>query len=786
MSGKGEETLIQVLEFDTLLSKLSGYTVSPEGKASIEALFPFTDRESLVDELSALTELKDILEYDEPFPLTSFVDIRPLLKRAEVRGAFLRSREFLALDEFLKVCRRVKAYLSEREEKVEQLAGLARPLAPKPDLERAIGRVVEPSGEVKDSASENLSRIRRAIVRMTGRVRKRLDAVLNEMVGRGFAQEDGLVLRDGRLVIPMKEGHRGRLKGVIVDQSSSGATVFMEPLEVLETNNEIRQLMNQEKQEIERILIGLTETIQPHLDEMETNLRIAGRFDALMARARLSIELNGMAAEVSEDDSLILKNGIHPLLLLRKQRAEVVPLSLNLGEGRHTLIITGPNAGGKTVALKTVGLLSMMHRYGLHVPAGPGTSIPLYDAIFADIGDFQSIEQDLSTFSSHIENIKTIQKEAGQESLVLIDEIGAATDPTEGAALAEVIIRDLTQRGCSSIVTTHMGTLKAFAHEEAGVENGSLAFDGETLCPTYRFQMGIPGSSYAFEIADRLGLPRNLIDEARDLVGEERGRLDRLVLHLEQQLAETQGHLRAAEKEESRLEGLVKLYGELSERLQKEGDERKQEILQEVEDLLKDANATVERVVKEIRENNAGKESIREARKAIETRRKKVKELSRKRVAVKPATEVKQGDWVSWKKHPKRGEVVSDPDGSGRVFVQLDGLKLRIPVSELEQVSPPKTAKKSSGSTHYAGRETVRDEVDLRGMTAEEAVEVLERYLGEARTAGYTHIRIIHGKGTGVLRNVVGHHLKGHALVKTQRLGNWNEGDTGVTIAELR
>jgi len=785
VSNKLNNNSSRILEFHTILAKVSEFTVSVMGKEQIDSLHSLTDGECLKRELGQVSEMKNLLEYDDPFPLDEFADLRPFLKRAEIIGSFLQPEEFIVLNRFLIISSDIFKYFSERPDKYDLLRKMALKISPQPLLEKSIARVIDSHGQVKDKASDTLSRIRQSMNRTTSRVRRRLETILQSSVSKGVAQQDTLAFREGRLVIPLKESQRGRLKGVVVDQSASGATLFIEPLEVLEMNNEIRRLKVQERQEIEKILKSLTDMVRENRSDIQDNLEILGQLDGYAARAKFSIQIEGNPAQISEDTSLEIKGGRHPLLLLRTSEEDVIPLTLHLGGETRTLVITGPNAGGKTVALKTVGLLALMHQHGLHIPADETTSFPLFSQIFADIGDQQSIEQDLSTFSSHIGNIKTILENADGISLILLDEIGSATDPAEGAALAEVILKNLTRRGCLSIATTHMGTLKVFAHEEPGVENSSMAFDQKTLKPTYRFQMGIPGSSYAFEIAERLGLSSKMVTEAKDLAGKERGKLDRLILHLEENLQRTQGLLKESEIKESQLSGLVKLYRNKIDDLQKSSDEKKQKIIREAEEVLQEANTVIERVVREIRESQAGRDSIRMAKDILKTQRKKIEALSGKKEKTDDRF-FQQGDWVKWEGHKGKGEVVSKPDKSGRVLVQWDGVKLRIPVQELTSTQESKKKPSSGRLTIYSTDRQVNNEIDLRGLTVEEAIETVERYISDAILTGLTQVGIIHGKGTGVLRREVGNYLKNHRLVKSQRLGNWNEGDTGITIVELK
>jgi DNA mismatch repair protein MutS2 len=776
---------LRTLEFDTVLAKVAEFAVSSAGKERIESLEPFSNTGPLQDELNRITEMKDILEYGDPFPLTGFSDIRPDLKRAEAAGAYLQPEAFLAIKHVLTLSGQMVRYFIGQPDRYPLLQKINKKIVPAPELEKEISRVIDPAGQIHDRASDALFKIRRELQRKTGQVRNRLESILHSMVSSGYAQEDALVLRRGRLVIPMKESHRGRLKSVIVDESASGATVFVEPIEILEMNNAIYRLHVQEEQEIEKILQLLTDTVRENRLILADNFDTLAEIDSYMARARFSMEEKGQAAAAADECILELNEARHPLLLMRESMEKVIPLSLRMGGNLKTLVITGPNAGGKTVALKTAGLLALMHQFGLHVPVKKETVIPLFSHIFTDIGDQQSIEQDLSTFSSHIRSIRSILEKADERSLVLIDEIGSSTDPSEGAALAETILRHLTRKGCTTLATTHMGALKIFAHEEVGVENGSMVFDQKTLQPTYRFQMGIPGASYAFEIAERLGVSQTIVKEARDLVGEERGKLDRLILHLEEELQKTHRLLEDAEIKESELSGLVKLYREELNTLRKESGHEKRKIVKEAETILKEAKSRVEHVVREIREKQASRESIREAKQALTSLEEKIVSLT------EPSENQEihsfhKGDWAVWEGHKGKGQIVSRKDKSGRVLVDWDGVRLRIPVADLQPAKTSSVKPSLPATPIYAIEKRVGDEIDLRGMTADEAIESVEKYIGDAVMSGFSTVRIIHGKGTGVLRREIGRYLKGHARVKSQRLGSWNEGDTGVTVVELR
>jgi len=776
---------IQALELGTILFRLSELTSSPPGREQVLGLAGCDNPEDLEKELGRVTEMRDLLSFDDPFPLHPFSDIEQSLKKMDVQGAFLKPEELLALKDILVIIRQVKAYLDQREKKYSRLQKMAKALPVWPDIEKEINRIIDASGAVKDKASETLAALRRQIQVKSSQVRKRLDTILRTMVSKGYAQEDSLVLREGSLVIPVKESCRGHLKGIVLDQSASGATVFIEPIEILDLNNEIRRLKGQEAREIEKLLIGLTDQIRPSLSGIRTAYQALIQLDVLAAKARFSIQLGANAAGIDDKGDLDLVEARHPLLLMREKRESVVPLTLKMIHPLRSVVITGPNAGGKTVALKTVGLLALMHQYGLHIPVKEGSSLPFFSRIFADIGDQQSIEQDLSTFSSHVQNLKAILTASDNSTLVLLDEIGSSTDPAEGAALAEAVLCELYDRGSLALATTHLGSLKVFAHEHEGMENGSMVFDQKTLTPTYYFQMGIPGSSYAFEIAQRLGLSGRVIERAKSIVGEERGTVDRLIFYLEEQVQKTRELMISAELKESRLSGFLKLYEDKLSKMQDIESEAREKAVHEAEAVLKEANAVIEKVVQNIRERDADKDSIKDAKKNVQAIKEKIQ--AGKKVKTEPSEyQPQKGDWVLWSGHSGQGRVVSRPDSKGRVQVQWDQVKLRVPGRDLRPGHPPAEKKVQTGALYKKPVQQVTNEIDLRGMMVDEAIEVVEKYLSDAVMAGFQQVSIIHGKGTGVLRREIGNYLKGHSLVKNKRLGNWNEGDTGVTILELK
>lgn len=777
------------LEFDVIINKVSEHTVSREGKEKIVSLARYTKKQLLQKELKCITEMADLLKYDDPFPLQGYGELPPYLNQAEVEGSYISPEGLFMLLRFLQIIENISKYINQRKDKYPLLKKIINRLNHLTILQREIKNILDAKGRMKPKASEKLYSLHKHIEEKKIKIRKKLEAKLQALLKKGCAREDTLVIRQGRLVLPVKEANRTAVKGMVIDQSASGATVFIEPLDIIELNNQVHKLQSEKTREIERILKKVTAVVRENLSVLYENINSFGELDKTYAKAQFSLDLNCIPAEINEQNMLNLKNARHPLLLLRSSQTEVVPLSLKMNEKIRTVVITGPNAGGKTVALKTVGLLSLMHNYGYHIPAQEGSSIPLYSSIFADIGDRQSIQNDLSTFSSHIERLKNILQNSDNRSLVLLDEIGASTDPTEGAALAEVIIEYLTDLGCLTIATTHMGALKIFAHQHKFIENGSMLFDSKKLSPSYTFQMGLPGASYAFEIAEKYGMDSEIIRKARNRVGEDRGKLDTLILQLENEIQKSSRLSQQAEIKHSKLEGLVYLYQERLDKIKKEGQQEKKKIVDQAEEFLKNSNVEIENLIREIKEQQAEKSTIKTAKQTLQQKKETLQKLKHHQHE-KEQKSLKKGDWAFWHGHAGRGEIISDPDSTGRVLMDWDGVRLKVPRQELQRTEDNyqqvKQSPEISFVTETGTSESFSNEIDLRGMRAEDALITVDKYLSDAVLAGFHAVRIIHGKGSGVLREVIGRQLKEHKLVKGFRLGRWNEGDTGVTIVEMK
>jgi len=790
-----KKNIFSTLEFDKIVDYIAQLAVSSSGKELVLQSQPLNDLTLINQHLTEVTELRDILDFDDPFPLSGLQDITPALKKSQLAGNFLLPDEFCKVVQTLEVARKVNKYFGDRKEKYPQLSQIVNQIFSFKGIEKEITRCINVSNfEIFDHASPNLNRIRRSIEIHEQRIRKKLEEMVTNLSRKGYLQENLVVVRDGRLVLMVKDEHRNRVKGLIHDQSSTGSTLFIEPFETLELNNQIRSLKLEERREVEKILTHLTDLIREKLDEIQQTVEALARLDFIYAKARFSQEINGSQPAINRNKRLEILKGKHPLLALRQDPTRpVVPLDLMIGENFNTLVISGPNAGGKTVALKTVGLLSLMTASGLHIPVDPSSDIAIFNNIFAAIGDQQSIENDLSTFSSHVANLSEIVEQVSSSDLVLIDEIGSGTDPDEGAALAISILEKLTSIGCICIVSTHQGALKVFAHEIEGIENGSMEFNRETLEPTYHFRRGIPGSSYAYEIARRWGLSEEITNRARQLVGNRKSKFEKLLEDLENRLQRNRSISNDLSIKQSQLNGLIKLYQKKYDELVKDERELKKKAIEESNQILHNANKTIELAIKQIKEKHASKEAIRAAHQKIKLQKEKLKEeqkqIKKKKAEVeaskKPLEKVIVGQEVYWSAYQSNGIVLSEPDAAGKVLIQAGDVKVKVSLNEL--TSAPETVSKSRTTKIKINYEQIENnEIDVRGFRVDEALVVVDKFLDEAILSGLNQVYIIHGKGTGALRQAIHQFLDKNLRVKSKGFPKWSLGDMGMTVVELK
>ena len=784
--GSFDDAMVK-LEFDRVRQRVIRYAASESGIELIRSQRIMTSAGQIRGELAAVSEMKRLLEEDEELSLAGIYPVLVPIQKAAVEGTVLLSKELVQISSTLKAARIVRSFAARRRETFPLLWQTAEPLHTDKVLEYNIDQAIDESGVVRENASRELLSVRRSISEKYEQLRKRLESILRNVTDLGFSQDEIITTREGRMVIPVKSEHKNRVHGFIHSASASGATVFIEPSETLELNNEIRSLQFQEQREIERILRLLTEQVGRVKEALVANLRILAVVDALHAKAKYSMEILGVEPEVTERGPIVLLNARHPVLLMNHGYQATVPLDLELGDEYTTLVISGPNAGGKSVAMKCVGLLVLMVQSGMHIPASDQSKVRAFRKCFVDIGDEQSIENDLSTFSSHLRHLKDYAEHADQESLVLIDEIGSGTDPGEGGAIAAAILEWLTRRGACTIATTHHGFLKVFAYETAGVENGAMEFDQATLTPTYRFRSGIPGSSYALEMAQRLGFDDMLMKRSRELLGHQQAKLDTLIAELEASAQRYRKDVETMAAEKGTLDGLVKKYEAKISSLSKEIKEQKRRAVEEAERIVERANATIERSVREIRETRAAPEAVRIVRQEVSLLK---EELSSQRKEVfEPAepetpSTLDVGSHVRLQEGSDTGEIVSlAPDGKTAVVV-FGIVKMRVPVGDL-RAARERPARRPERMEASEKPLAPGHELDIRGLTGDEALPLVDKFIDDAVLAGLHRIDIIHGKGTGALRKKVTEFLSQHPRVKAHRIAEWNEGGTGATVVEL-
>ncbi|MDD3289559.1 MAG: endonuclease MutS2 [Eubacteriales bacterium] len=787
---------LRVLEYHKIIDMLRGEACSGLTRTMIDALRPASDRSRIREELADTAEAVTVILRKGTPPFGNFYDIGGFVHLAAKEGS-LTPKQLLEVAYNLTSARKTAAFLSADLPELPRIRGLVSAITVLRELEDEIKRCILSEDEIADSASAELKRIRRAIVRQNEAIRSKIQQIVGSAENRMLLQDALVTMRQGRYVIPVKAEHKNRFPGIVHDQSSSGATLFVEPQTIVIMNNELRELELEEKKEVFRILQELSGQVGARELQIKGNQEILTQLDFMFSKGRLACNMKGSCPDISGEGVLRIRKGRHPLI----DKKTVVPVDVSIGETYDTLVITGPNTGGKTVTLKTVGLLCLMAQSGLFVPAGDGTVLPVFENIFADIGDEQSIEQSLSTFSSHMNNIVDIVIGAGENTLVLLDELGAGTDPTEGAALAMAVLDHLYGKGAVTLATTHYTELKKYALATYGVQNASMEFDVETLSPTFRLTIGVPGKSNAFEISGKLGLPDSIIAHAGNL-------LERGDIQFEDVLSSIEKEKKLAEEEREEAI-LLKLslkdqkvrMDRLEERLQAEKDKVLRDAREEAREMLRETRETVDEARKEI---DRARISIREGQnpsrdRALEDQkralREKEKSLREKRSpVVNPAPpdkeEIQIGRRVNVLSVNQKGSVLTLPDDKGNFMVQAGLLKLSVNLSDVTLVQENVTEKeresaKYSRMYHQKAME-IATSVNVVGKNLDEAEMEVDKYLDDAFLAGLGQVSIIHGRGAGILRNGLSSMLKRHRHVDKFRKGTYQEGGEGVTIVTLK
>lgn len=790
MSDLYQKSLLK-LELDQVLQLLADCAGSADGKAACMQLRPVSDVQDVSAMLAQTSAAFDLATKKGKPGFSGVCNVSASLDRAG-RGGALQPKELLEIAGVLRCTKNLRTYLDE--ECVTVLDSLFKALVPNKFLEERISGAILSEDEIADTASSELADIRRHMRVQSAKIRDSLQKVISSPAYSKFLREPIITIRQGRYVVPVKSECKNDVPGLVHDVSATGSTYFVEPISAVNANNALRELELKEKKEIERILAELSADVAQHSDDILTNYQLLVQLDVIFAKAQLSYRMHAGAPEMNDNGKIVLRNARHPLILADK----VVPISLHIGKEFDSMIITGPNTGGKTVTLKTVGLLTLMAECGLHIPAGDGSCLSTFDAILADIGDEQSIAQSLSTFSSHMKTIVDIVAQCDSRTLVLFDELGAGTDPAEGAALAVSLIEFCRKMGSMVVATTHYAELKLYAMRTDGVINASCEFDVETLQPTYRLLIGIPGKSNAFAISRKLGLPEHILKEASDLVGKNDKDFEQVLLQLEQQRQQMESARLEAERLRKETEDIKKKSESYNEQLMREREKAMQQARAEAQRIIDDAryaaNAAAEEL-KAIRKQLTESANVSginqrqsDVRKNLNDAQARLRQNQPERKREKPSRDVLIGDTVELIRLGTKANVIAiNKDGTYQL--QAGVLKLTAKPDEIYLLENASAAQQQKIRPAHSGREmkssATASEIDLRGMDAIEAICVLERYLDEAMRSNLQSVRIIHGKGTGVLRSAVQQSLRKNKFVKKFRLGVYGEGEDGVTIAEF-
>ena len=798
---------LKTLEYTKIIAQLEEFAASEPGKKLCRELVPSTSLEEIRTWQAHTTDAVSRIRMKGSLSFAGTKDVGGSLKRLDI-GSSLNIPELLALSSLLTAAARAKAYGRHEsdEEAFDSLEPYFAGLEPLTPLNNEIKRCIISEDEVADEASPGLSHVRRSMKNIASRIHNQMNALLNS--NRSYLQDGVITMRDGRYCLPVKAEYKNQVAGMVHDQSSTGSTLFIEPMAIVRLNNELRELEIQEQKEIQAVLASLSEQAAPHIDAIRMNMELLGQLDFIFAKAGLSRHYRCSSPVFNDKGYIHIKDGRHPLL----DPKTVVPINIWLGKDFDLLVVTGPNTGGKTVSLKTVGLFTLMGQAGLHIPAWEGSELAVFDEVFADIGDEQSIEQNLSTFSAHMTNTVRILNQADARSLCLFDELGAGTDPTEGAALAIAILSFLHNMKCRTMATTHYSELKVFALTTPGVENASCEFSVETLRPTYRLLIGVPGKSNAFAISQKLGLPDYIIEDARSHLEAKDESFEDLLASLESSrltIEKEQEEIKAYKEEISQLKTRLT---QKEERLKERQDKMMKNAAEEAQRILREAKETADQTIRQI--NKLG--TAAGYNKELEAERAKLRDQLKKtddKLAVKAKgpsqpispKKIKIGDGVKVLSLGLKGTVSSLPNAKGDLFVQMGILRSQVNIRDLELLkeddisatlsdgsggrniwTPAKGKGTGSGKIKMSKSFSVPTEVNLIGMTVDEAMPVMEKYLDDAYLAHMPSVRVVHGRGTGALKNAVHQRLRKLKYVKDFRLGEFGEGDSGVTIVTFK
>ncbi len=779
---------LKVLEYDKIIMQLESLCVSDTAKDKARTLVPLEDFAAINQALDETSEAESaLLKHD--ISIGKIINIKPALKQASI-GSVLNNKQLLDITDSLRSARNLKRYIKmvSSEGDFPVLVGLGEQITSNKSLEEKIESCIKSETQLFDNASSKLAQIRRAIENKQLEIRQRLDKMVQTPAMTKYLQDNVITIRDDRFVLPVKSEHKNHVKGIVHDQSGSGSTFYIEPMAIVNLNNELRELFLAEQKEIERILADLTVLVAEYSVELELTNKITEELDFIFAKGKLSIEMHATRAGINQERKIIIKKGKHPLL----DPKTVVPINFELGGDYRSLLITGPNTGGKTVTLKTVGLFALMTQAGLHLPTEAGSSFPIFEEVFADIGDEQSIEQSLSTFSSHMTNIVDIVNNCSDKALVLFDELGAGTDPTEGAALAMAILSKVYEQNALTVATTHYSELKHFALSKAGFKNASVEFDVDTLSPTYKLIIGTIGKSNAFEISRKLGLTPEIINDAKNFLDDDALAFEDVVQAVESDKKRLENELKTAEQLKADAEILFERARVTAEKAKNQREKNLANAKIEANKIVKETKAEIDQLLKELRQFKANqKVDFKKLEELRQRAREKEKSLRTGIVAEEVTTgkvpkKVKIGQEVMVATLNQRASVLELPNSKGDVKVQVGIMKMNVNIKDLRLTEQRKKQKYQFQKVREVSAQVVRSEIDLRGQNLDEARFNLDKYLDDAAISGLSQVTVIHGIGTGVLKKGIPAFLKKHAHVKSMRAGVYGEGGAGVTIVTLK
>ncbi|GAA4792395.1 endonuclease MutS2 [Olivibacter ginsenosidimutans] len=785
------ENAVDKLGFTEIKALIKTYCLSEMGRQMVDKIQPMHQFDQINKFMRQTHEFKEILVNDAPLPIEHLYAIRNLAEKARVEGAFLTEEEFFHVLLSLKTVYAVIRYFNERAGQYPNLEALFEHLPIEKSVVAAIERVIDIKGKIKSNASPALAEIIIGIAKAEQEARKRIDQVFKSAQGSGWTADGNLTVRDGRLCIPLLSENKRKVKGFIHDESATGQTVFIEPEEVFHLNNKVRDLEFDKRREVIRILIALTDTLRPNIPLLLAYHSLLSKLDFVRAKALFALELEAEMPQLTKEAALELRNARHPLLLLnfKKEKQTVVPLNVKIDEQQRVIVVSGPNAGGKSVAMKTIGLLQLMAQSGLLIPADESSTIGIFRQFFADIGDDQSIESDLSTYSAHLSKMKYFAEHANGKTLVFIDEFGTGTDPQFGGPIAEAVLEVLNRKKIRGVITTHYSNLKNFANATEGLENASMLFDNAAMRPLYILETGRPGSSYAFEIAQKIGLPTDVLQAAKQKISAQQKKVDALLVDLEREKKNIYDAKRILEQ---RAGNLDKLQQE-NESLQHYLDENKKTILKqaklEAQEIIKNANKLVENTIAEIKQHQADKEKTKELRQNLHHVLKEhhVPEAKVK-AAAKVATdqEIKIGDWVKITESGNIAQVLEvAKDNLILAMGDLRSVVKRKRVEKLADKQVPKEVKRTNRSIGSEELSGFYPELDVRGMRTEDAIQAIEKHFDKAVMMGFPSLKIIHGKGDGILRKMIRDYLRKYTQVNRMEDEHPDRGGDGITYVYL-